>query len=257
MRLLRSLLAVFWVLLLITGCATKPTTENDLGGLDREDEKSPADIYVQLGIAYMQEGQYQTAMKKLRRGLEMDPQNANIHNVMALLYERLNDTTNATVHFDKAIALKPRDPYILNARGSHYCKLQKFAEAEKDFLAALDNPLYPTPWIALTNAGQCAMRNSDFDKAEKYFRLALGRNSKYPPALEQMAEISFLQQNHLSARAYLERLRAVAQPTAANLWLGIRIEKALGNKEAMEGYKSELEKLFPDAPEIQYMRDAG
>lgn len=257
MRLRYSLPAALWVLLVITGCATNTIAENDLGGLDREEDKSPADIYVQLGIAYMQEGQYQTAMKKLRRGLEMDPQNANIHNVMALLYERLNDTTNATVHFDKAVALNPRDPYILNARGSHYCKLQKFEDAEQDFLAALNNPLYPTPWIALTNAGQCAMRNNDLDKAEQYFRLALGRNSRYPLALEQMAEISFMQQNHLSARAYLERLRAVAEPTAAILWLGIRIEKALGNQEALEGYKTELEKLFPDAPEIQYMRDAG
>lgn len=241
--------------LLITGCATQPgNNQEDLG---QEERKSPADVYVQLGIAYMQDRQYATALKKLRRGLDLDPKHAQLHNVMALLYDRLNEADKATTYFDKAVSLSPRDSYIRNARGTHYCKLGQYVKADMDFNAALKNPLYTTPWVALTNAGLCSLRQEDLKKAEEYFRRALSRNSQYYIALEQMVRINYQQRNYLSARVYLERYLAVQRPSAAVLLLGVRVERELGNKKAMEGYKRQLLELFPDAPEVQQMKHMG
>ena len=258
MKRLHLLITALLLSLLISGCVTQPIDEEgtteDIG---QERKKSPADIYVQLGIAYMQEGQYQTALKKLRRGLAVDDKNADVHNVMALLYSQLNQTEKASDYFDKAISLRPKDPYIRNARGTHYCKLGRYADADADFNVALDNPLYDTPWVALTNAGLCSLRQQNVNGAETYFRRALTRNSQYPFALEQMAEIMFQQENYLSARAYLERYVTIQQPNAATLWLGIRIENALGNSDAMKGYKKQLLDNYPDAPEVALMRDMG
>lgn len=247
--------------LLITGCSTmKPVDEwesDSTGELGKEKRKSPADIYVQLGIAYMQQRQYETALKKLRRGLALDDKNADIHNVMALLYDQLNEPVKASGYFDRAVSLQPSDPYIRNARGTHNCKLGRYADADVDFNVALDNPLYNTPWVALTNAGLCSLRSQNIEGAETYFRRALLTNRQYPVALEQMAEITFQQKNYLSARAYLERYITVQKPNAAILWLGIRIERALGNREAMKGYKKQLLEEFPDAPEVPLMRRMG
>ncbi len=249
------------LLLFLVGCTQqgiKGHMDTDVAdGLAQSAEKSPADIYVQLGIAYMQEGQFVTALKKLRRGLELDPENANVHNMMGLLYEQLNDNKRATSYFDSAVSLNPKDPYIRNARATHYCKLGEYAEAETDFNIASDNPIYSTPWVALTNAGLCSLRQNDEAKAERYFRQALARNNQHYIALEQMAKIGWQQKNYLSARAYLERYLAVQQPTAALLWLGIRIENVLNNREAMERYKRQLLELFPDALEVQQMRELG
>ncbi|MCF6281994.1 MAG: type IV pilus biogenesis/stability protein PilW [Candidatus Polarisedimenticolaceae bacterium] len=246
------------LLLLLVGCATQPSNEyidaDTADNIGAEREKSPADIYVKLGVAYMQERQYGTAMKKLRRGLELDPNNADIHNVMALLYDQLNDIEKASSYFNSAVSLSPKDPYIRNARATHYCKLEQYAEADADFNVALANPIYSTPWVAMTNAGLCALRQDDAVKAEIYFRRALSGNAKYFIALEQMLKLNWQQKSYPSARAYLNRYLAVQQPSAALLWLAIRIEGELKNREAMEGYKRQLLELFPDAPEVLQMR---
>jgi type IV pilus assembly protein PilF len=176
---------------------------------------------------------------------------------MGLLYEQLNDNKKATRYFDSAVSLNPNDPYIRNARATHYCKLGEYAEADADFNIASKNPVYSTPWVALTNAGLCSLHQNDEAKAERYFRQALSHNNQYYIALEQMIEIGWQQKNYLSARAYLERYLAVQQPTAALLWLAVRIEHELSNREAMERYKRQLLELFPDALEVQQMRELG
>jgi type IV pilus assembly protein PilF len=246
----RGILLAFAVLL--SACATTPSSTNDTtGNLGVERRESPAQIYVEMGIAYMRDGQDGVALKKLRRGIDVDPGNPDAHNVLAILYERLGENELAGKHYKRATDLAPHDPYIRNARGSYLCKLKEFDSALQEFELALDNPLYPTPWVALTNAGLCAERSGDSDKAERYYRAALTANSKYSPALFQMAELSFEQRNDMSARAYLERYHSAKPPNAASLWLGVQVEQRLGDRVKAVEYKRQLLKDFPDAPEIQ------
>ncbi len=47
------------------GTASYKTSEDETGELGRERVASPAYIYVQIGIAYMQEGQFAIALRKL------------------------------------------------------------------------------------------------------------------------------------------------------------------------------------------------
>ena len=53
----------------------------------------------------------------------------------------------------------------------------------------------------------------------------------------------------LSARAYLQRFLEVSKHTAASLWMGIRIERQLGDKDAIASYKLALRNNFPDSNE--------
>jgi type IV pilus assembly protein PilF len=209
-----------------------------------------------MGIAYMRDGQDAVALKKLRRAIEVDPDSPDAHNVLAILYERLGEDKLAEENYDRAAALDPRDPYIRNARGSYFCKQGKYEMALQEFELALDNPLYPTPWVAMTNAGLCTARSGDKVKAEEYYRRALTANKRYTPALFQMAEISFENHNDMSARAYLERFHSGAPATAASLWLGVRVEQRLGDRIKAVEYKRRLLKEFPDAPEIQALNQS-
>lgn len=250
-----ALLGSTLLLFMLGGCAT--TGGGDAtGNLGVERGESPAKIYVEMGIAYMRDGQDAVALKKLRRAIEVDPENSDAHNVLGILYERLGETEQAARHYDRAAALDPRDPYIRNARGSFFCKQGRYETALQEFDLALDNPLYPTPWVALTNAGLCSERAGDRAKAETYYRRALTANQRYTPALFQMAELSFEQQNHMSARAYLERYHSEVQATAASLWLGVRVEQSLGDRVKAVEYKRRLLKEFPDAPEIQALNQS-
>ncbi len=240
---------------LLSACATMER-EDTTGNLGTEQKDSPAKIYVEMGIAYMREGQDGVALKKLRRALEVDGKNPQAHNVIAILYERLGERDLAANHYERAVALAPRDPFIRNARGSYFCKRKQYAEALQEFEQALNNPLYPTPWVAQTNAGLCAERAGDKVKAEEYYRHALTNNKRYSPALLKMAALSFEQHNDMSARAYLERFHSEVSPNAASLWLGVQIEQRLGDRIKAVEYKRQLLKEFPDAPEIQALNQS-
>jgi type IV pilus assembly protein PilF len=242
-------------LLFLSGCASQQTTDTT-GNLGQEKRDSPAKIYVEMGIAYMRDGQTAVAMQKLKKALEVDEKSPQAHNVIGILYQRLGDIERAEKHYDRAVALDSRDPYIRNARGSFLCALGRFTDAIDDFEQALSNPLYPTPWVALTNAGLCIDRSGDNAKGEYFLRRALTANPTYPPALIKMAEVSLHQTKNLSARAYLERYHGEITPTAASLWLGVQIERRLKDLAKSSEYRGRLLKEYPDAPEIQLLYES-
>ncbi len=261
MNLLERILSilVLLALFLTSGCATQGqiSQEQDAtGDLGSEKKDSPASLYVEMGIAYLREGQTAIAMKKLKTAIAVDPKNAEAHNVIGIVYERLGETDLAGVHYAKAARLQPHDPYIRNAQGSYFCKQGKYEKAEIEFERALSNPLYPTPWVAMNNAGLCAERNGDMVKAEKYYRRALTANEKYFQALFQMTKLSLNQDKPLSARAYLERYIAAAPATAASLFLGVRIEQKLGGRQQALKYRALLLDQFPDSPEVQLLHQS-
>jgi type IV pilus assembly protein PilF len=50
------------------------------------------------------------------------------------------------------------------------------------------------------------------------------------------------------------RHSALAQPTAASLWLALRIERRLGSRTAELSYANQLRRRFPDSPEYQALQ---
>ncbi len=226
------------------------------GDFDEQSEQGRSGIYVKLAVAYMQEGQLGMALKKIKRGIEIEPDNGEAHNVLAILYQRLGENDLAERHFKRATGLQPRNPYIRNAYGSFLCQEQRYGDADQQFQTALENPLYKTPEVALTNAGICARKDGDQAKAESYFRKALKYRNNYPPVLIQMAQLSYDVGDALSARGYMQRYQAVAKHTAASLWSAIQIERALGDRDAVASYEMQLRGNFPDSKEYQLMRES-
>lgn len=245
------------VTLLVGGCQTAPPRGEDVAGsLGSGGESSPADLYVQLSLAYLQEGDVATALKKIKYGLRQDEQNPRAHGVIAIIYERIGEYGPAERHFAEATRLDPQDPYILNAYGAFLCGRGEYARAVEQYELALRNPLYSTPEVALTNAAVCVRRQGDLGQAETYLRRALDRNRRYPPALGQMALVSFERGNQLSSRAYLQRYLALADASPEMLWLGVRVEHSLGDKKAAQEYAQLLRARFPDSLEVQKLQES-
>jgi type IV pilus assembly protein PilF len=255
-------------LALLTGCqqgTTRPGDSSDSSMVDMHDSTGQfgqtsrtgaGDVYVKLAIAYMQEGKLDIALQKAKTAIKVEPANAGGHNMLGLLYERLSEYGLAEHHFKQSLRHDPQNSYVLNAYGTFLCNQSRYDEADKQFNAALANPLYATPAVALTNAGICASRRPDLSGAERYFRRALEHDPKMPAALIRMAQVSFDNNEHLSARAYLQRYQGVARHTAASLWLGIRTERVLGDQNAVASYVLLLKNNFPDSREIQLLRES-
>ena len=232
--------------LLLSGCATStPKTEESASTHGR------ADNYVQLGIEYAKQGDYKTAVAKLQKALEIEPDFADAHHVIAVVYNRIGDKPQAEQYFKRALDLDRKDPQTLNDYGLFLCAGGKHQAADELFARAMANPLYATPEIARANAGVCAARAQDYPQAENYLRAALADNPRLPTALLEMADISFRLNRYLPARGYLQRYLESARHTARSLWLGIRIERQLGDRDAAASYALALKSKYPDSEEAR------
>ncbi len=241
--------------LLTAGCAS--TAERN-----QSDERARklVETNIQLGAGYLQQGQMNAAKEKLDKALELAPDDPQANNVMAVLQWRLRDYESAERHFRRALGSKVGsiNPDIQHNYGAFLCDRGRVDEAMTWFERAIANPQYPTPELANLNAGMCLLKKPDRIGAERYLRQALQRNPTLAPALLTLARLTYESGNALSARGFMERYVKAGPETAESLWLGIRVERTLGNRIAESNYALRLKGKFPDAPETQeYLRSSG
>ncbi|MGA9575338.1 MAG: type IV pilus biogenesis/stability protein PilW [Lysobacterales bacterium] len=207
-----------------------------------------------LGLEYMNRGQYEVALGKLKKAVKEDPHYAPAQTVLAVLYERIGEVELAGKHYKKAYEASPKNGDVNNNYGTYLCQHGKQEEAIEHFLAALDDPFYSSPSIALSNAGSCAISEGNYAKAEEYLRAALQIEPDLPDALMNMSRLSFEQKNYLIARAFMQRYEAVSEYRAEALLLAYRIEMAANNAMAANAYKLMLEQNFPDTDQAAEVR---
>ncbi len=236
-------------------CATVPEDQPKVapGGTANQ----LASVNTQLGLGYLQNGQLDLAWERLNTAIQADPNYATAHNGIALVYDQLNESDKAEEHFKRAIELNPSDSAAQTNYGAFLCQRGRMEEGEKYFMQAVANPLYTKPAMAYTNAGTCKLQADDPDGAEAYFRAALQADPRFPLALLNMAQVSYDKGEFLAARAYMQRLEEVSNHNSRSLWLGIRIEERLGDKDAVSSFAMLLKANYPDSRETQLLLESG
>ena len=236
-------------LLLCAGCASTDQFQ-------KPQPDKASDINLELGIDYLRKGNLSAAKEKIERALSQNPRNANAQATAGMLYSRLNDIDRADDHFDRAVSLDGENPEILNSYAAFLCTNSRFEKGEKIALRAAVNQLYKTPEVAYMNAGNCARSGGRVKAAEENYRKALGIRPKFAAALYQMADLELSQSRFLSARAFLERYLVTARISASSLWLGVRIERGLGNTVAATEYARRLRSDYPTSAETRQLLES-
>lgn len=235
----------------ITACnsagGTRPTT------YDAPDAKA-AEINVQLGLSYMQRGNYEIALEKLKKALKQNPNLPSGHNAIALLYQRLGENDKAGQHFKESVQRDPQYSEAHNNYGAFLCQQGEYEAAEQRFLEATKNPLYASTAQAYENAGLCANRIPDQTLAEHYFLKALQLNPQLSKSLLQMAKLRFLNIEYEQAHSYIQRYQQVANWVPSALYTAIQIENKLNNQDAVSSYALLLKADFPDSDEAQLVK---
>ncbi len=249
--------AAAWLLgvFLLAGCQAPLVQKEDPAMEQVSRGPSPADTWVKLAAEYYRLGNFPVALKKAGKAVEKDPGNPEAHLVLGLIYEALGQIDQAQKAYQRARELAPEDPYVLNAWGQLQCKRKQFDAALKAFEKALENPLYDAPWVALSNAGLCAMAAGRQKAAQTYLLQALQKNPRFAPALAAMADLSYQQGRYLSTRAYVQRYREVATPTPRLLYLSVLAERQLGNPRQAERDARLLQAEFPDSIEAHQLAE--
>lgn len=242
---------------LLTGCAS---TGGRYGENDRSAD-SVAGVNARLGIEYMRKGMYESALEKLNKAVAQDPDQQLAQVSLAILYERLGEDGLAEQHYKKAYSINRKDPVTLNAYGQYLCRIGQLDAADEMFLTAVKDPLYGARELVYTNAGICARKRPDMERAEFYFREALRHDPNYQPALQEMVRTSFARNEYLATRAYLQRLQATGPLQPEFLWIGVRAEAGLNDKNGVSSYAMVLKNRYPEAVEtrelIKWERETG
>ncbi len=246
MRHVRVLCAL--AILPILGCVT----EGELVSTTIDPEEA-AEVNLNLGIAYIRQGRWDLAREKLEKAIDQNPELAEAYSALAIVYDNLGEPELAESNYRTAVRLGPENSSVLNAYAVFLCRQGRGDRAEEYFQKAAANPRYTTPEAALTNAGVCMRNMGHLDKAETYFRSALAKNSRFPDALFQLTDIAYGRDNLMQARAFLQRYMASAPANPQILWLGIRIERGLGDEGAAQRYAGELKSKFPESSEVNQL----
>lgn len=228
---------------------SQPSSRNQNSG----DPRNRAKIHTELGAMYFQSGHMAAALDELGVAIKADSGFVSAYSVRGLVYTQLRDYTKAEEDFRYALNLAPNDPEVNNNYGWYLCETGKERQSIAYFLQALKNPLYETPDRAYANAGTCALKAGDIQGAEGYLLNALRFARDGAPGTRlQLARLFFQRGINEEARVYLsEALKQMEPPTSEALWLGMRIERKLGNRSAESGYAAQLRSRYPTSDEYQ------
>ena len=243
--------------LAISACATQRADDSALNSPvspttgEEKQERARARIHTELAASYYDLGNMGVALEEVKEALGADPTYGPAYNVAALIYARLKEDRLAEQSFQRALSINPSDYDTLNNYGSFLCDRKQVPKAIKHFLAAVRNPLYPFPDRSYVNAGVCARRGGDLAGAEEYFQAALKTSPAQPQALYQMADLYYARGDYAGAKGYLGRLTQVSQVGPEALWLGVRLERRLGDRNSEASYALQLRNKFPNSRETR------
>lgn len=215
------------------------------------DPRTRAKLHTELGSLYFQDGNMTVALDELKIAIDADSSYAPAYNVRGLVNLRLRETALAESDFNRALSLAAGDPEINNNYGWFLCQTGREKDAIAYFMKAVRNTLYQTPERAYLNAGMCSQKIGEAAAAEDYFHLALRVSRNNPMVLLQLATINYKRQAFAEARKLLAELLQLTEPNAEVLWLALRVERRLGDRNAEAGYVSQLRRKFPTSPEYQ------
>lgn len=250
-------LAALCMALLLAGCtatggglgsgegAQQPTSSKPA----ENEQQQRAKVHTELGSLYMLDGRYAIAMEEARIALAADSNYAPAYNLLGLIHMVLNEPRLSEENFGMALRLAPGDPEINNNFGWFLCQTGREQRSIDYFMAAGKNPLYTTPSRPFTNAGICAMRMKDDKAAEEYLGTALRLSPTNTQALFWLADLAYRKGRYSEARQLTTDIEKMVDPTAEVLWLALRIERKLGNRDAEARYASQLRRRFVGSPE--------
>lgn len=243
---MRGLPVVFLALIFLSACTTERVIEpNDI--------RLASDLNAQLGLGYMNQGQYKRAMEKLDKSLKFNPDNVLAHHYKAELHRRLNQVEEADKHFQEAMSLAPKDSNIKNNYGVFLCEQGQYDKAYAQFRNSIEDPLYAARAAAYENIGLCSLREGKLRAAEDSFKNALKINPKMPKSLIELTQLSYDRGNKKEAYDYFSRYNAIAQHSPESLWMGILLESERNNKNTVASYKVLLKGKYPDSKQAKLL----
>ncbi len=248
----------------ISGCASQ-LAGSGTDGVGREvvtDSDEPearkrARIRLELAVGYFEQGQTTIALDELKQSLTADPGYSQAYSLRGLIYMRLNDYGVAEESFKKALVLNPDDANIVHNLGWLVCQQARYAQAQQYFSQALSNPRYSERAKTYRAQGLCQVRAGQRAEGEHSLLKSYELDAGNPVTAYNLASVLFQRGDFQRALFYVRRLNNSELANVESLWLGIKVERQLNNRDAMNQLAAQLTKRFPQSAQANaYQRGA-
>lgn len=245
-----------WVAVLLAGCAGQQGMSGPSGSRgdivtesDEPDHRRRARLRLELATGYFEQGQPNVALDEIKQSLAIDPTFVDAYNVRGLVYMRLNDIPLAEDSFRRALALNPRDGDVAHNYGWLLCQQARYQDSFRSFAQAVANPTYGGKAKTLMTQGVCQVRAGQRAEAEQSLMQSYELDAGNPVTGYNLATLLYDRGDLTRAQFYIRRLNNSELANAETLWLGIKTERKLNNREAVLQLADQLKKRFAQSPQ--------
>lgn len=212
---------------------------------------SAHDKRIELGQNYLFEGMRDNARYQFSKALELKSNSAEAYQGIAMVHQGNGELEPAEEAFKKALRYSSnsnissiRVSYgnflILTGKVEDACELFEKSAVDYDYKGRAE---------ALYFAGRCAAKLGNTLRERSALEHSLNLNPNAPAVVLDLAEIYFKAGEYPKAKALLDRMETLAEPTARSLWLSIRIERIFGNRDKEASLALLLKNNFPYSKE--------
>ncbi len=254
-----ALTGIVWLCLagpaivVVSGCASTMPGANlnsdRVTESDESDAQKRARLRLELAVAYFDKGQTTDALDQLKQSITADPSLFEAYNLRGLIYMRLNDIPLAEESFRRALTINPKAATVQHNYGWMLCQQSRYAESTQFFGSALANPAYgerAKTWMA---QGLCQMRANQPAEAESSFLRSYELDAGNPITAYNLSQLLYQRSEFVRAQFYVRRLNNSELANAESLWLGIKVERRMENRDAMAQLSAQLKKRYPQSRE--------
>ncbi len=255
-------LVVAATLCLVFGCKKSENQETSASQdtksafvFQKPDYRKAALANVELGLGYLSQGQVVRAKTKLAQAVKLAPNIPESHSAMSYFLEMTGEYREAENQHKKALKLSETKGAEYNNYGAFLCRRDRFKEADRAFNSAFDDKSYVRVAEVYENAGLCAIRAKNTERAKEYLHIAIRRDPNRLTAMLELAELDLKEGKYLESRQLLDRYRGITEPSARSLWLGIQASIGLSDAKRVASDALVLRSLFENSPEYDaYLR---
>ena len=239
---------------ILAGCASSGGGSDGTPQMDSTRAQAIARIHTELAASYYERTQYSIALQEVGVALQADGNFAPAYAMRALVRMQLREDEQADADFLHSLDLDSSSSETHNNYGWFMCQRGRAKESIAQFREALKNPLYTTPETAYVNLALCSKKAGVLKDVENNLQRALIMRPEMPDALYGLAEWYFDKGDYAGAKSYFLRFsQGVPELNAEQLWLAVRIERKMRDRNSEASYSLQLRKRFPTARETQLL----
>jgi type IV pilus assembly protein PilF len=232
------------------GAGGKNPVDSVVTASDEPEARKRARTRLELASGYFMEGKTTVALDELKLALQADPNYGDAFNLRGLIYMRLGDNRQAEDSFRRSLQLNPRDADTMHNYAWLMCQQRRYDESIAMFTQANAIPLYAGQPKTYMSRGLCELAAGRRELAERSFARSYELDAANPISGYNLSNLLYLRGEFQRAQFYIRRLNNSELSNAETLWLGIKVERKLGNTEAVQQLTTQLRRRYPQSKEL-------